>query len=348
LVSEAVPILVGAADAYETVNNASSLHQLVTVNYDGSTYVLLGDVTVPIDIDYSASTIALTTSCIPISTACNLTGVSGVSAPYFCSEAFYGDLYPDYGAPDTFGDSTWRLSLFEDAGLTVPVNVTIPTNPTYLGIASYVLGNAAPSDGLPNNGSSHLPLWNDPEIVHPCCNDGNAFILRCKPTTYDVSYTWFNGSFGTFIAISPSNLSLAGIINGPQQDNYTFGSTQYVNGAILAAFSNTSQELADRLALVYSQTTLGLASGVLSPRENLLEQARNPLLVSRVPKAPLFTLVSLNLLYGFGGIVLASIALYENGKPGVTEMKRNLSIWGILEYSFMKNGVDITNFLRRT
>jgi len=68
---------------------------------------------------------------------------------------------------------------------------------------------------------------------------------------------------------------MATIINAPQQNNLTFATPQYVNGAILAAFSHTSQELADRIALVYSQTALGLAAGVFSIRRNLEEQVQS-------------------------------------------------------------------------
>ena len=93
-------------------------------------------------------------------------------------------------------------------------------------------------------------------------------MLLCNATIYDAEYTWINGSFGNFSSLNPSNTTMANIINGPQQKNTTFGLNQFVNGAVLATFSHTAEELAQKMALVYSQTALGLAAGV-SPRERI-------------------------------------------------------------------------------
>src|SRR5208282_634462 len=133
------------------------------------------------------------------------------------------------------------MSFFNGSGMTMPVNVSNPTNPTYIGIAAYVISDSAPSDGLTAQGINQLPLYNDSEIVHPCCLGGDAFILLCNTTVHEVTYIWLNGSFNTFTSVFPSNLTIASIINAPQQNNLTFGTPQYVNGAILSAFSNTSQ-----------------------------------------------------------------------------------------------------------
>jgi hypothetical protein len=204
-------------------------------------------------------------------------------------------------------------------------------------MASYVISNGASSDGF---NTTILPLSNDPEIVHPCCNGGNAFILGCNTTIYEVMYTWINGSFGTFTSIFPSNLSVASIINAPQQNNVTFGTAKYINGAILSAFSNDSQQLADKMALVYSETALGLAAGVFSPRINLEEQVRNVILVARVPIAPLYALLALDLLYGVAGILLGFFAWCASWKFGVKRMKQGLSVWGIIKYAFSRHASD--------
>jgi hypothetical protein len=235
------PVLNGAVESYQTLNHASTINQLLTVNDANSTYVLLGDATVPNNLDYSASTIGLNTECTPITTACNLTGGAGESMPYFCSDGFHGDLSTGI-EQDAFGATRWRLSLFNDYGLN---NLTgfNATNPTYLGIAAYVLSNAAGNNGDQN----YIPLNNDPQVSSTVA--GRAFILRCNTTTFDVSYTWSNGSFGTFTNISPSNSTVSSIIDAPQLYNYSFGVAQYVNGAIMAAFSNTSHELADKSRL---------------------------------------------------------------------------------------------------
>ena len=326
-------LLVGVVDAYQTVNNVSTIHRIITANRGDLSYVFLSAAQIPNDIDYVASTVAINTQCTPITSTCNVTIAGGQSTPYYCSSGFHGDFGIPILANSDLGSLVWRMNFFNDSGLTEPVNLTMPTNPTYMAMASYVVAAGLSDDG--KSGNSISPLFsNDPEIAYPCCLGGIAFILRCNTTVYEATYSWVNNSFGSFISLTQSNLSLSNIINGPQQNNNTFGIPQYVNGATLSAFSNTSQELADKMALVYSQTALGLAAGVLSPRQNLEEQTRQTLLIARVPYAPFYTLLILNLLYVVTGVVFGFLAIRANGFEKVRDIKAGLSIWGLLEHGF--------------
>jgi hypothetical protein len=325
--------LVGYEEGYNTVNNVSTVNQLVTVEYSGLTYVFLGNANVTGNIDYSASTVAVNTQCIPASRACNLTSISRQSAPYRCSENFTGDVQVQDPAATLLGPNSWRMDFFNDTGLVHPVNLHIPTNPTYIAMAVNVAGNGETSNG-PGNGS--LTLSDDPEIVNPCCLGGSAFILQCNTTAYEATYTWFNGSFKTFLTLTLANTTVANIINGPQQNNLTFGVSQYLNGAILASLSNTSQILADKMALVYSQTALGLAAGTFSPRNNLEEQHRDTILATRVPVAPFYAIIALDLCYAVTVALLAFLALRANGLDGVREVQAQLSIGGLIQHGFQR------------
>ena len=80
----------------------------------------------------------------------------------------------------------------------------------------------------------------------------------------------------------------------------------------LAAFSDTTQSFAGKMALVYSQTTVGYSAGVFSPRTNAEEQTRETSLVARLPFAPFYTLIALNLSYAVGTIILAIVALFPS------------------------------------
>ena len=298
--------LVKVVDAYQTVNNVSATHRLITVNSADLSYVFLSATQIPNDIDYVASTVAINTQCTPITSACNVTYQGGQSTPYTCSSGFVKNFGIPVLADSDLGSLVWRMDFFNDSALTEPVNLTTPTNPTYMAMASYVI-----AAGLASNregGRSISPLFlNDPEIVYPCCLGGIAFILRCNTTVYEATYAWVNNSFDSFISLTPSNLSLANIVNGPQQNNNTFGIPQYVNGAILAAFSNTSQDLADKMALVYSQTALGLGSGSILSTAELGGTNQEVLLVARVPYAPFIRfLYSICCMSGLG-LYLASL-----------------------------------------
>ena len=320
--------LIGATEGYKTVNNISTLNQLITVNQSNQIYVLLGDVNAPNNLDFSASTFGISTQCTPISTACNLESTSGATTPYNCTAAFNGDLTLATlnGAEVCLPLNNWNMTFFNDSRLTEPANYANAPNPVYIGITAIV--NVNGDDGQ---------LYNDPEIVHPE-HGGDAFVLSCTSTVYDITYNWVNGSAKSISILNPANTTLAGIMFAGLERTSN-GQAQLTNGATLAGFSNTSEELAIKIALVYSQTALGFAAGVLSPRGNLEEQSREEFLVARVPFAPFYTLVILNLVYVVVGVFLACLALCANAKRGVRATQVRLSIWGIVAYGFEKQSV---------
>ena len=82
-----------------------------------------------------------------------------------------------------------------------------PVNPLYLGIAAAVNSNG--------DNQSYV-LYNDSDIYHPVTNGGDAFTLLCNVTVYDVYYIWLNGSVADFTVQSPSNGSVAYIVNAPE------------------------------------------------------------------------------------------------------------------------------------
>jgi hypothetical protein len=69
----------------------------------------------------------------------------------------------------------------------------------------------------------------------------------------------------------------------------------------------------------------------MSPRKTLVEQTRN--LVARVPKAPLFILFGLDLLYAVVGIFLAVIAFSWKPRP-TKNVQGWLNIAGLAAASF--------------
>jgi hypothetical protein len=78
---------------------------------------------------------------------------------------------------------------------------------------------------------------------------------------------------------------------------------------------------------------LALSAGIMSPRANIMEQARISTLVARVPKAPLVTPVLLNLVYAVAGVVLAVMAARTG--PGETKnVQGRLNVTGLAAMCF--------------
>ena len=78
---------------------------------------------------------------------------------------------------------------------------------------------------------------------------------------------------------------------------------------------------------------MGISAGVFDTRINLAEQTRESILVTRVPKAPLFTLVALNCVYCVLGLVLAFMALASH-PADVNDVRERLSIAGLTAFCF--------------
>jgi hypothetical protein len=118
------------------------------------------------------------------------------------------------------------------------------------------------------------------------------------------------------------------------------GTTNLQQATNLAILSNSSQEIADKIALAYSLVALAVGSQAVGPYPAVAAQERQSFLVSRVPAAPLFTLVIANLLFVLLGIILTSIAIWTSGGE-VREVQARLSIGGLVADRFEeKRGKD--------
>ena len=339
------PFLSNEIEAFKTVNNESSLNQLLIVSSeterisfvptdqlspwgnDNAKFVLLSDAQISNNTDFSASTIALNTQCKPVSVACNLTSTEPkayvVESLFNCSDTFYGSIEARASPPGWQFPQYWSMTFFNNASspnitfnttsfAVVPTDVsdgaTSGVSPVYM----VMMANLQTGIGFDQESALHV----DAEIVMSPYGDA-AFILLCNTTAYAANYSWINGAVAQ-VSLSPANQTITQLINIPMSLNSdtnnslgpnTIGLTQLVNGAIVAGFSNTSQDLADKLALVYSQTALGFAVGSFIPRANIEEQTRESLLVARVPVAALYSLIILDLIYAAVGVVMAIFAL---------------------------------------
>ncbi|KAI9663649.1 MAG: hypothetical protein M1821_007139 [Bathelium mastoideum] len=192
-------------------------------------------------------------------------------------------------------------------------------NPFHFGAAAYV---------DPTSGSA--PAFNSPELL--LVADGvTGYILLCNSTVYDVSYNTVNGSITRFDT-TPSNGTVTDIFQGAQAQS-ELGSYYLLQIANLAPFSSSAQEMADKLAYAFSQTFLAIVTSALNLDQAVEVQQRTTSLVTRIEKAPLFTLVGANLLIVLLGIVFGVIALV-NSAGEVREVQARLSIVGLIADHF--------------
>ena len=303
-------------EAIATINNISAQNQISTISFGNNSYTYLGPTNPPIDLDFRASTVALHTDCEPVGKKCNLTD-RGLSQPFNCSPSFSGDIA-------NFSKPYYELAFFNDSSLSTPLTQfssgTTPSlpsaNPFYIGFAVYVIGY------------SHL---NDSQVTHPVYG-GDALVLQCETTVYNFTYSLVNGSV-IFVNASLASLNVSALMIEPLIEIPNYGVPNLQLGVQLADLANTSQEFADTFAGMFEQVSLGMSVAAYVNYTNLEEQVRSSILVARVPKAPLFTLIAFNFLFVIFGLVAFTLALKSQPRLA-RDVQARLSVIGLVANQF--------------
>jgi len=251
---------------------------------------------------------------------------------YHCSDLFLGDLAGNLSNGLNAG-TVVRLEQFNDPELTIGQPSRFPggANPVFAAFAAYVndVGIRLTENGTDLTCGRVLASKDTANFIVSKLL-GIAYIVRCNVTLYDAVYNWVNGAFHNFTTLTLSNATLSATVNGPLQLNATFGNNNLMSNALLATMSNSTQEALDSIAYVYSQTTLGLASGIFRPRVNLQEFTRQQLIVAKIPFAPFYSLIVLDLLCALIGAVLAIVAVVKRDYSGGSL----LTLWGLVAQAF--------------
>lgn len=316
--------LTGSNEAYRVLQNLSSVNTVRFTDVGGKIIAYSGPATVPDDLDFQASTVGLHTQCQAVSKECNLIVTSGASTNFKCSDEFFGNLaVPEVNGDDGQSGQTGPSGavLYGDSALTKNLSSTEfstkPQNPIYLGawgVVQIVITDQQDKD---------------PNYVVPM-HGGVAWVLSCSSTAYDLTYSWVNGTVTNAdakVANGSTNAILQSAIF------WGFGGTYMENAAYGASAQDHSEDTAASWALQYSRTAMGLSSGMLDPAPTLTEQTRKTVLVSRVPKVPLYFLVALNILYAIFGVILACIAL-ASFPSETNDVRERLSYAGLVAYCF--------------
>ncbi|KAI0102963.1 hypothetical protein GGR51DRAFT_573780 [Nemania sp. FL0031] len=300
------------------LSNSSTDGEVKTyINKDGTNFAYLGNPARPdlYNVDFSAHTWVLSSSCTPITKDC-ITEIIGPEAQYNCSSiAFDGDI-----ATNSLNQIT--MQYYSDASMREQAqgNVSVGNPYYYTAIASV------------NQNTGHNRAFEQDSGIAIGLHGVTIIAVACNTTVWDLEYTAINGSITRFIT-SPSNMSMANIMQGTQ--GYTHVADAFLTQSISTAawVANSAQEIADSFANEYSLAALALGASAMSPSRAMEAQFRTQILVARVPLAPLYALVGSNLLLLTLGLVLAVWAI-ATARGDVREIQARLGVVGLVASYF--------------
>lgn len=347
----ALPPCVGSAylrDPYQIIMNVSSHRQILTSTHNGTDFSFLAPANPRPDVDFKATTFAASSSCHPISRNCNMEftyfdqpkddRTGGVA--FNCSENFKGSVdffrkaNQEYYSTSCINNQAGCVGFFSDSSLNIPFNNTSLdhalnsstqryANPFFAGILGYFII----SDGT-------IGLQSDPEVSPGV---GKWFILGCEITIHKFTYIWINNTI-TSGTISSASDEVAAVVRQVITMKDPSAYQQFAYNVQLSTFmSNTSSQIASSYSRNLEKTLLAWSAASWDPVPTQQEQIRRNILVTRVPKAPLFTLVALCLLFVALSITITIIILLDESGP-TNETQARLDVFGLVASRF--DGAD--------
>ncbi|KAK5238573.1 hypothetical protein LTR47_000316 [Exophiala xenobiotica] len=357
---------VNARDSGEIIaleHNVSSRNAIWTVQdqrlENGDLLVLMPQTTeIPPNVDYQATTVGVSTQCLPSTGQCHVRMSGGVTSAdsfvmFNCTNNFRGVLgaspnissdtvlwvHTDSTTPDfnVKSDRNFQYACFSDPTLDEIYNsiggtvsnggasgqLALPDdrllNPIYLATAGLVPVQTGPT------GKS---LASDEDMF----SVGGAFVaytLNCSVTSYDVSYTWINGTIKYFDYTATRNGSILELSHGMQ----AVGIPSLSQAQSVASLSSTAAGLARSFANSHSADSLTLIGSVMSPRTNMAEATRKDMLITKMSTAAFGFLVGSNLLYVVFGLVLL-VRAWRHNSPDARDMVARLSVEGLSAMAF--------------
>lgn len=283
--------LFGVAEGLSTINGVSKLNSILSVN----NITFIAPATVKENVTFNATSQGLRSHCIPISQACNFSyGTPNYpSAAYNCGTQYPGVLT---SGRETYGfNSVWfNLTIVGSDGRARPLGTGM--NPFNVFVEATI---DTPARGI-----------QDPEFVAQ--NEGTqAILLWCEIEVLDITFSMGVGPPSILQTNQSSNATTFALssVLGSSADFPAVSQPLWL-AAEMAAISSNSTIYASQFASQLSRTAIGLGAGVVSSASTLSEVTQTSALVSRLPKAPLFTLVGSFLLYGLTSTAIAISILF--------------------------------------
>ena len=345
----------GAQQAAETLLGNSPLNLVKNIslgfagsNYDSvyaaQQYYFLADVQLGSALDFLANTTSVSTSCQMLTPECqiNATGEGfscpgGYSSPSFTYTGAVGVDPQSAMSPGNM--SMVGIQFFDDSALTQPIGYGV--NSSSLFTAQNPLHFLTWSKGFPpeDTTTDTFQSMRAGKFFQTDSSGDTVFILNCSTQIFQTMYAWVNGSVlqdpssqtqqqSFYPTLAPPGYGA--IFSAPFAIDSALGHLALQNAASLAAYRTDPHELSAKFADEFSKATIALTAGIMQPQKSILEQSRNNTeLLARVPKVPLYFLVSLNALYAVVSLFIACLAAFVTGPAQAQEVKARLTVNGL-------------------
>lgn len=173
-------------------------------------------------------------------------------------------------------------------------------------------------------------------------------ILNCSMSIYQGRYNWTYGGVkdGDLFGLALAKPEYGAIFSAGFAMDAALSHLSLQDAAALAAYQNDPDQLATVFGNRFSRAAAVLTAGISAPLQNFFDPERfNNVLVTRVPKLPLYTLVALNVLYALFALTLAGFAVWLAEPLTTQDVKERLTIDGLAVSLFKasahrKKGVD--------
>jgi hypothetical protein len=311
-----------------------------------------------VGVEYSASTVDVSTQCVPSTTRCKVR-MSDSTTPensyvvFNCTDNFRGVL----GASPAVANDT--IVWTQTDSTTPDFNVKLDRNFQYAYFSAPDLTQIYNSIGgsLTNSGSSGELALPEDDLINPIhlataglipVQNGAAgesliadadvlsvggsliaYSLNCTVTSYDVIYTWVNGSINTFTYTPTENGGIIELAHGMQAE----GMPSLSQSQSLASLSDSADGLARSFSNSHSVDALTLIASVMSPRKNILEATTEELLVTDMSAVAFSFLIVSNMMYVIFGAVLV-VRAWMADSLDARDMAARMSVEGLFAMAF--------------
>jgi len=155
---------------------------------------------------------------------------------------------------------------------------------------------------------------------------------------YQSKYNWTNGGVVGLHDVQLAPAAYGAIFSAPFAIDSALSHLSLQDAAALSAYQTNDTGLSTLFANTFSRGAVALTAGIQTKSANIFEQTRNnSQIVTRVPKVPLYLLVSLKALYALFALVLAGMAVMYADPLQAQEVKARLTIDGLAVGLFEPN-----------
>jgi hypothetical protein len=348
------------AEVYNILSNTSTTTQVNSVVAGNKTFHYLANTNTLANLDYSASTIGVSSQCRFANDDC-LLDVNSFN--FNCSGGFAGRLPTQNGvgssdteettnaAVNMVGDDVTAAAYWETSASTTPASTDNIYHTLYIGATLGTQTNVPPVG-----------------VILSESLESQAFILQCQASLFNFTYAVVNGTLQTFNATTLYNPSISALSNDMLYFNLLrpirsgFIETPLIDGVSKVFYNNpnssasvssnsvntvtsaegstlnaSTADIASTTANLFSpQYNIGLLSSFaagLNSTPNLAEQTRTTKLVARVPLAPFYSLVASMALFAAFAIVITLLAVCSHPVDN-RDIQAQLGLTGLVLNSF--------------